>query len=100
MHSYPSGKRAFAHKRWIMVKKTEFISERPMIGGVTDHAPRVIRVRRETWRGGSRYAMNHWLIVPAWMRRLDGVTVVRLVLLALLALAGVYGLVRVVLRSK
>jgi len=72
-----------------------------MTGSVRGHRPAVIRVRKETWRDGSRYVMNHWLPVPDWMRRLDGRTW-RGVLLALLALlvVGAYALARLIGGTK
>jgi hypothetical protein len=75
----------------------ELTSERPTVGGVRRARPAVIRVRKETWRGGSRYVMNNWLPVPSVLRHLDGRTW-RGVALALLALAavGYYGLARLI----
>jgi hypothetical protein len=51
-----------------MAKKSGRMIELPTpyeaTGKLAADAPRVIRVRRETWRDGSRYVMNHWLPVP------------------------------------
>jgi hypothetical protein len=85
-----------------MAKKgTEFISERPMAGGVADHAPAVIRVRLYRRRGGGpRYYLDNvpfvHVPVPAVLRHLDGLTV-RGLALALLALAALgYGLAKLI----
>jgi hypothetical protein len=55
-------------RRMIMAKQklTELYTPYPDTGGkLTDNRSAVIRVRKEIWRGGSRYVMNHWLPVPA-----------------------------------
>jgi len=69
-------------------RQIELTSERPMAGGVADHAPAVIRVRKQSKYGRVTYYMNNWLPVPAVLRHLDGRTW-RGLLLALLVLIGV-----------
>jgi hypothetical protein len=86
-----------------MAKKgTEFISERSMTGGLRGVGPAVIRVRLYRRRGGGpRYYLDNvpfvHVPVPAVLRHLDGVTVVRGLALALLALAALgYGLAKLI----
>jgi len=97
------GVEEIAEEDVVMVKKgTEFISERPMARGVRRTGSRVIRVRRiSEWGGRSHYYMDGLRRpVPAWMRRLDGVTVRGLVLAALVLVAGAMAAARLIGGTK